>query len=311
MQYDKMKLAVGIFVLTFFISASSFLYFLLDEKGTFDKRYNYKFRAYSAESFSVGMPLKFSGFNIGVVDDIELQDDGSVILTFSVNEDNRKWIAEGSVLNVKKPLIGSAYIIIYSALGNQVLADGSTLQVHISDDINDMVAKLEPVVDKLINIISSVDKITSYMARDDSEISKTLVNIEKFSSNLAKNDALLTTVTGDEKATQSLISSLQSTSEIMKEVYKMSQDVQKITSGLDSKIVDPSSSTILELKDIMKDVKQKLDALDGTVKAVGSYDEDLGTIKEQITVGITKSNQIMDKVDAIMQNEENTEVVLP
>lgn len=311
MQYNKMKLAVGIFVLTFFISASSFLYFLLDEKGTFDKRYNYKFRAYSAESFTIGMPVKFSGFNIGVVDKIELQNDGSVILTFSVNEDNRKWVAKGSVLNVKKPLIGSAYIIIYSALGNDVLADGSTLQVHISDDINDMVAKLEPVVDKLINIISSVDKITSYMARDDSEISKTLINIEKFSSNLAKNDALLTTVTGDKEATQSLVSSLKSTSNIMKEVYKMSKDIQNITSGLDSKIVDPTSSTIKELEAIMLDIKQKLNALDSTVNTVGSFDKDLVDLKEQISVGINKSNQIMDKVDTLMQNEENQELTLP
>ena len=61
----------------------------------------------------------------------------------------------------------------------------------------------------------------------------------------------------------------------------------------------------------MKDVKQKLDALDSTVKTVGSYDSDLVELKEQISVGLAKSNQIMDKVDAIMQDNTSAEVTLP
>lgn len=304
MQYDKMKLAVGIFVITFFIGVSTFLYFLLDEKGTFDKRYSYKFKAYSAESFSVGMPLKLSGFTIGMIDEIKLQDDTSVIVTFSVDQDNRKWIAKNSVLNVKKPLIGSSYLIIYSAIGNELLEENSMLEVIVSDDINDMIAKLEPVVNKIINIIDSIDKITTYIAREDSEIRHTLENIEKFSDNLAKNDALLTTVTGDERATQSLVNSLESTAKIM-------QDIQNMTSGLKSKIIDPTSSTIKEIEIIMKDIKQKLDALDSTVKTVGGFDKDLEILKEQITAGLSKSNEMMDKIDAMLQDEKATEVILP
>ena len=311
MQYDKMKLSVGIFVLTLFLAISTFLYLLLDEKGTFDKRYNYHFNSSSASSFSIGMPLKLSGFTIGVIDDIEPKDDGTVFLTFSISQQNQKWIAEGSVLNVKKPLIGSPHIEVYSAIGNDILKAGSTMEIYMSDDINDMIAKLEPAVEKIINIISSVDKITTYIARKDSELMKTLVNVEKFSANLIKNDSLLTTVMGDKKATQSLINSIGTTSKIIEDVHKISQDIQKITSSLDSKIVDPTASTIKELQTIMKDVKQKLDALDSTVKTVGGFDKDLVQLKEQISVGIHKSNQIMDKVDAIMQDEKATEVVLP
>ncbi len=304
MQYDRMKLIVGVFVLTLFTTILISIFYLLDEKGTFDKRYKYHFQTESASSFNVGMPLKFSGFNIGVIDNIELNDDGTVFMTFYVDSKNRKWIAKDSVLMVKKPLIGSPHIEVHSTMGNKVLKEGSILTILMSDDINDMISKLEPVVDKIINIIDSIDKITTNISKEDSDLFLTLKNIEKFSRNISKSDSLLTTVTGDEKSTQNLIKTIDSISKIM-------EDINKITSTLDSTIITPTSSTIKELDLIMKDVKQKLDTLDSTVKAVGSYDKDIMQLKEQISVGITKSNQIMDKVDSMMQDDKNVEVKLP
>ncbi len=304
MPYSKMKLAVGVFVLALFIAVSMSLFFLLKEKGTFETRYSYHFSTESASSFNVGMPLKISGFAIGVIDDIALKDDGTVYMTFSVSEANKKWLRQDSVLMLNKPLIGSPHIELYSAIGNEPLAPGETLSIVLSDDINDMISKLEPAVNKMINIINSIDSITSYIARDDSELMLTLKNIEKLTSNLANNKSLLTSITGDTNSTQSLINSLNETARIMK-------DISKITSSLDSDIVDPSSSVLKELDAIMKDVKQKLDALDASVKAVGTYDTEILDLKEQISAGLQKSNQIMDKVDSLMQDEKISEVKLP
>ena len=290
MPYSKMKLAVGLFVLTFFIAFGIFSYLLLEEKGTFEKRHNYHFDTVSANSFNIGMPLKLSGFEIGVIDDIVLKDDGTVHMTFSVNEENKKWISEDSVLMVRKPLIGSPHIEVYSAIGNKPLEAGSTLVILISDDINDMISKLEPAVNSIINIINSVEKLSSKLANDDS---------------------LLTSITGDKESTLSIISSLNSTAATMKEIHIISKDISKITKSLDEDLINPSSSAIKELDVIMKDVKEKLELIDGTVKSVGSYDNELNELKEQIRVGIKKSNKIMDKLDSIISNEQNSEVPLP
>ncbi len=304
MPYSKMKLAVGLFVLVLFIAIVVSLYLLLKEKGTFDKRYSYHFSTESASSFNVGMPLKISGFNIGVIDDIALRDDATVSMTFSVSEENKKWLRQDSVLMLKKPLIGSAHIELYSAIGNPPLEVGSTLVIVLSDDINDMISKLEPVVNRMINIINSIDSITSHLARSDSELIMTLKNIEKFTASLANNKSLLTSITGDSNSTQSLINTLHESAKIMK-------DISHTTESLEPKIINPSSDAIGELGAIMKDVKQKLEALDATVKAVGSYDTEILDIKDQVAAGLQKSNQIMDKVDTLLQDKSNSEVVLP
>jgi len=311
MPYNKMRLAVGVFVLTLVVAIFTFLYLLLDEKGTFDKRYSYGFNTESASSFNVGMPLKYSGFNIGVIDKILLQDDGTVHMIFSVDENNRKWVTKDSVLMLKKPLIGSPHIELYSAIDNEILKEHSNITILLSDDINDMVSKLEPAVDRIISIINNIDTITSYLSNDNSDILLTLENIRKFSQTLTKSDSVLTTITGDENSTQSIISALNQTKEIMQELHKISSDISKVTSSLNSDIMKPTSSSIKELDAIMKDVKQKLEYLDGTVKAVGSYDKDLYDIKEQVSVGLQKSNQIIDKVDSLLQDEEKSEITLP
>ncbi len=311
MPYNKMRFAVGLFVLTLLIAIITFLYLLLDEKGTFNKRYSYGFNTESASSFNVGMPLKYSGFNIGVIDKISLQDDGTVHMIFSIDEDNRKWVTKDSILMLKKPLIGSPHIELYSAIDNELLKEGSTLTILLSDDINDMVSKLEPAVDRIISVIKNIDIITSYLSNSDSDILLTLKNIRKFSDNLTKSDSLLTTITGDENSTKNIISSLNKTKQIMQELHKISMDISKITSSLDSDIMKPTSSSLKELDTIMKDIKQKLKTLDGTVKAVGSYDNDLYDLKEQVSVGIQKSNQIIDKVDSLLQDEKESEITLP
>lgn len=304
MQYNKMKLAVGIFVIALFVSIGWFSYLILKEKGTFEKRYSFYFNTQSASSFSIGMPLRFAGFRIGVIDAIALNNDGSVKVEFSVNEENRKWISEYSMLLLQRPLIGSPHIEVYSTVGNKPLENGSHIDIIISDDINTMVSKLEPVVDKLINIITSIDKITSKLSADDSEIFEIVSNIKIFTTNLAKNDALLTTITGDKAATQSLIRSLESLANIM-------HSTDLITAKVDQDIVQPSSLAIKELHAILTDVKQKLETLDPTVQSIGALDEDLVGLKDQVAVTLQKSNQILDKVDAIMLDETKEEVELP
>jgi ABC-type transporter Mla subunit MlaD len=276
----------------------------LIKDGIFEKKFSYYFSTYSADALTVGMPVKVSGFEVGQVDTIKLLDNGTVELSFSVNEENQKWVSEDSLLMIRKPLIGSSYIILYSAIGNPILKEGSTIQTLISNDINDLVLKLEPIVLKMENIVNSVDKITTYLAKDDSELMKTVKNIEKFSETLAKNKSLLTTITGDKKATESLIKTINELPLLVNRFNNISSDVHK-------DILPLLTQFVKQLGEIAKDIESKLKTLDGVVNSVGSYDKDLISIKEQIKVGISKSNEIIQKVDTIFQDKKSEKVNLP
>jgi len=310
-SYNKIKLSVGLFVITIFIIVATLLILLLDKKGTFNKRYSYYFTADTANSFNVGMPLKFSGFNIGEIDKISLKNNGAVDMIFSVDEENIKWVSQGSILMIKKPLIGSSHIELYTALGNPPLAENSTLTLYMSDDINDMISKFEPVLEKFTSIITNIDLLTNSLSQKDSDFYYTMKNIRTITTKIANDGSILTSITGDKKSTKKLINSLDLMKDVMIEIHIIAKEVNKITASLNGDIIQPSSNTIKELELIMKDVKQKLQVLEGTVNAVGSYDKDLVELKDQISLGVAKSNQIMDKVDSIMQSESSSKVLLP
>lgn len=304
MSYDKLKVRVGIFVFILLLNFIAALIYILIEKGVFEKRYTYNFSSYSAEPFIVGMPVKVSGFKIGRLDSIVLQDNGAVNLSFSVDEQNRKWLCEGSILMVKKPLLGASYIILYSAIGNPLLKEGTVLQTIVNNDIDDLVVKLDPIVSKIGNIVDSVNKITSYLAKDDSELMKIIKNIEQFTNIIVQNKSLLTSLTGDKKATDSLIESIDKLPKIM-------NNLNSLSNGVNEEILPTLLEFIKELNLIAKDIQTKLKTLDGVVNSVGSYDKDLINIKEQVKTGILKSNQIIEKVDNLFLDEKNSKVILP
>ena len=311
MQYRKIKLIVGLFVIFSSITLVAFSYFLLKEKGLFSKSYMYNFDVESARFFSVGMPLQLSGFDIGVIEKIQLKDDGWVNIHFSVKKENLKWINKETYLMIKKPLIGSPHIEVHSKLSLEILKENSKIKMLTSNDINDMIARLEPVVAKLTNIIDDVENITNYFASRDSELFHILKNFDNFSTQLVEDKSLLTTITGDSNSTKSMISTLNETMIMMKELKKVVFDVSKISTSFDEKIIEPSSLSMQQLELILKDIKSKLDRLDSTVDSVGSYDKELLEIKEEVSIAIGKSNQILDKVDSFMQDEKSSEVILP
>ena len=304
MTYNNIKFKVGLFVLFLLINLAGVTYYILLKKGTFDKRYDYTFTSYSADSFTVGMPVKVSGFAIGRLDTIKLLDNGNVKFIFSVDKLNQKWVCEESLLMVRKPLLGSPQIILYSAIGNPVLQAGSEINSMVSNDINDLVLSLEPIILKIGNIVNSVDKITTYLSKDDSELIKIIKNIEEFTSFLAKDKSLLTSLTGDKKATDAFIETINKLPSLMNNVNKLSADLNK-------DIVPLVIELIKELNIIAQDVDQKLKSLDKVVDSVSSSDKDIINIKEQIKVGISKTNQIIEKVDNLFQSGNNEKVVLP
>ena len=293
MKYNTLKFIVGLFVITLFVLFFTFIFFLVKEKGVFEKRHTYHFQANSAEYIYVGMPLKFSGFNMGTIDNISLKDDGAVDILFSVRQTNRKWISQGSVLMISKPLLGAAYVELFTSLGTPVLEDGASLSVISNDSINDLITGLQPIITKATNVLDNVNKITTYMASDNSELMQILKNTNTFSAKLANDN------------------SLEKVSLILQDIKQITNDINKITGSLGRTIITPASSSLQELEAITKDIKHKLDRLDGTVNAIGSYDTDLVELKTQISVGIVKSNQILDKVDSLMSDKNDAEVVLP
>lgn len=311
MPYRYMKLYVGIFVLFFTLLFAGMVYLILDKKGVFEEKYTFHVYTESADAFHVGMPLLYSGFEIGQISDIELTENGKVHLMFEVKQSNHKWICEDTLLMLEKPLIGSTKIDVMSSLEYPLLKPDSIVSIIIRDDINDMITNVEPIINELETIVSSINSVTSALADEEGDLSVSMKNLRVFSERLGSNKALLTTITGEEKSAEVLRTALQDAALMTKEMRNVAEEFNAITKTLHNDVVQPSSASLKVIDAILRDIQQKLVAVDGTVKAIGSYDETILELKDEIRLGISKTNQMVEKIDALLQQKQRDEVELP
>ena len=299
-----MKVAVGIFVVIFSILFFALIYVILDKKGVFEEKRSFNFYTKSAESIHIGMPVRYSGFEIGSINNIELTEQGAVFITFDVKLEHAKWIRQNTVLRLEKPLIGSPTIDVLTSLDYPQLDSGSTLNIVIQDDINDIINKIEPVVKDLQNIVISVNTVTEKLASDDGDLFVTLHNLETYSSKLVKDGALLTTLTGDANSTATLKNTLKQAGRTVGEINAMADELHR-------NVVTPSGESMEQLNAILSDVNHKLELLESTVQALGSYDNDLIELKGDIRAGVQKTTNLIERVNTMLGEEQPREAPLP
>lgn len=311
MSYQKIKIMVGLFVISVLIGLIALSFYVLKNKGVFEEKSIYHFYAQSAESFSTGMPILLSGFQVGEIETIELTQKGLVHITFSVNETNRRWIRKEAKLLLKKPLIGSPRVELITDLTQRLLSPGETLNVSVTDDINDTIAKLEPSVKELSIIIKNISAMTQQLAGSDSPFMQSIDNISQITHKLASEKALINTLTGNQDDAAQLSGVIKQTNQLLKKLNTTTQNLNTVVQGLDQSIVQPSNLILLETQKIMQDINQKLQAIDKTVKVVGNADQDILILKDQLIKSIEKTNHMIDQVDYLLHDEDNLQVELP
>jgi ABC-type transporter Mla subunit MlaD len=311
MPYRKMKLYVGLFVSFLVVGVILLFALIMDKKGYFDDYNSYYFKTQFANNFYVGMPLNVSGFEIGDISNLILMDNGEVKVFFRVKERNQKWICKDTYLMLDKPLIGSPSISVHTTLKTDKLKNDQELEIIIRDDINDLIVKLQPILNEVEQIIHSVNIISQNFASEDGPLEKSLRNVEKLSEKLANSDALLTTVTGDANATAALNDSLIQTKEIFSDIKNLTQELNTMLKMVEDKILSPAGKSIEGVDVIFKDIEKKLKKLDGVVDTVGSYDKELLLLKKELHINLDKTHQLLDKVDAMLLDKSADTVVLP
>ena len=311
MPYHRMKLLVGIFVTLLVVSIITTFTIVLEKKGFFQDKVSFYFMSSDASNFFVGMPLNVSGFEVGTITERILMDNGDVKVIFKVSKANHKWICEDTLLMLNKPLIGSPTIKILTSLGYDKLKENSKLEIIIRDDINDIVYNLQPIIDELQEIIHSIHTITYSLSSKDGAFEKSLSNIEKLTSKLLEDDALLTSITGDADATKELTHTIYQTSEILKNLTKMTKELNNILQNVQKELVLPAGDSMKSLNAIFKDIEQKLSKLDGTVDAMGTYDKDLLRLKKELHINLDKTQELLEKVDMMLNSDNSASSELP
>ncbi|MBN1546621.1 MAG: MCE family protein [Syntrophaceae bacterium] len=299
----KREFKVGLFVLiTSFLIVFSILY-VAYKKGFFEAEHTYNLYSISGEGLTEGMPVLFSGFKIGKVTSLELDDKGVVLIKINVSERHTKWIRQKSQFTMVRPFIGTARINVYTDnLSAPPMSSDSRSEVLIVDDINELINKAQPIVAKLSETIDNIERITDNLANQSGKIDKIISNAEKITTTFSDKKSVVELVLGEEDSVRA--------------IHQSVRHLESILKNTDEQFFS-SEGTLPQLNGILKDILAKLGKLDTTVDNINRIStnaadstEDLKVLRSEIDATVAAVKSLSRKIDGILSGKEK-EIKLP
>jgi len=298
----KIEFKVGLFVVITSLLIITSVIYLAYSKGFFTREYIYTLSSKTGEDLTEGMPVLFSGYKIGRVETLELNDQGILLIKISIPEQHAKWIRSNSTFNLYKPLIGSSRLIVATEnLNSPELSPKTIPEIVVVNDINEAIKKIQPILEKVDKVATNVELITANLADPQGSVNKILSHSEKLTSNLAKKDTLLEMAVGSKESVHSVNDSLKKIRDIL-----VKTDEQ----------VYGNDGMLMLIRNILKDIIMKLEkidvALDNVVKIsadTADSTKDLKLLRAEIDATVNSIGKLVNEIDKKIPFKKEPEAI--
>ena len=210
-RFKHIEALVGAFVIGAIIAIVAAIFYFGTNIDLFDKKYSLKFESDTGTGLNKGMPAKLSGFLIGRIQKVSLDDRAKVIVHLRIDRKYSKWIRVDSVATMmQEGLIGTSIIDISVGSPNlPPLEDNQYIRFHKQDALNEIALGMRDSVDSLL---TEIYKTISYVNDPQGDIKTTLANIERLTAGFEETrrnaDRLFLTGTEDAEKAGLLIDNL-------------------------------------------------------------------------------------------------------
>lgn len=199
---DKFKLRLGLFVaggLALFVIA---IFVIGKQKNLFNPVYRLTASFYNISGLQVGNNIRFSGINVGTVDNINIINDSTVKVTLMIKKEIRQFIKKDSEVTIgSEGLIGDRLMVISQGSNESSVAqEGDELQAFEPVETDAIMASIqitagnaEVITQQLAEIMTKINNGNGTLSRliQDSTIAKnldqTILNLRQSSKGLNEN----------------------------------------------------------------------------------------------------------------------------
>lgn len=194
-RFKHLEKKIGLFVAAAVVGVLAVVFFIGADKDLFTQKYRLKFTVEKGTGFSRGMPVKLSGFRIGRINSISLNEMAMVDIEIQVGKKYQKWIKQDSVARlVKEGLVGDNIIeVSVGSPPSDVLKDGDIIKYEKTKGLEEVA---NDIADKVKPVLIEVKDIISYVNNPNGDIKQSMKNIRELTRELRssreKVDALLT-----------------------------------------------------------------------------------------------------------------------
>jgi phospholipid/cholesterol/gamma-HCH transport system substrate-binding protein len=227
------------------------------ERGVFTAKYRINFTVDKGTGYFEGMPVKLSGFKIGKIDSMSLDENAKVKVTLLISKKYNKWIRQDSkAILTKEGFIGEGVIDISVGSANKpVIGDGGVIQ-------NEKARGLEDIAEEVKPVLSEIRDIISYVNDPKGDIKQTLANLKTLSSglNATKENADKLIKNADTNISGVSSDASKTLKNIDKTVLSMNEKINPVIDKL-NRTMDNAEKTTASLKDAVEKAAPKLPPL--------------------------------------------------
>jgi len=206
MKTDKKnKTKLGVFIsigITVFILG---IYFIGEKQQLFSQTFRISGEFKDVGGLQAGSNVRFSGINVGTVDNIAIVSDSSVRVEILIDESTRKFIKKDAIASIGSDgLVGNKILIISPGVGGkEQIENNDILKTSQPVDIDEILLSLKKTIENASGITSDLSVITNNIQSGKGTIGMLLMdqslaqNFDSSILNLKQGSAGLNNLVGD------------------------------------------------------------------------------------------------------------------
>lgn len=297
-RFKNLERKIGIFIIIAVMGVviSAVLFGL--QKDFFTHTYSLRFTVDRGTGFNKGMSVKLSGFRIGRITAITLNELAMVDVSMEVDKKYQHWIRNDSTVKlVKEGLVGDSIIEVSVGTPEKpVLNEGENILYVKTKALDEMA---DEIAEKVKPVLIEVRDIIGYINNPQGDLKKTVHNMEALTRNLEKTrknvDSLLISSKSDLHVISTQTAAVLDTTDTKIKKLDLTPTLLHVNNTLDH--IDRKIPSILE----------KLDATLGNVVTVSNETKLLAEKTFPRIPGIlSQTEDVMLRTDQLLNSLQNT-----
>lgn len=171
------KTKIGIFTFIGLAVLIFAIFFIGNQKSLFSSTIKLTGVFNNVNGLQVGNNVRFAGINVGVVDGIDIQNDTSVRVTLSIENDVQKFIKKDAKMSIGSDgLMGDKLMAISPGGANttEMVKDGQQIGAVNPMDVDKIITKVTQMADDAASLINSLSQIVGKVNSGQGSIGRLL-----------------------------------------------------------------------------------------------------------------------------------------
>lgn len=277
----RTDILVGLLLLTTILLGIAAAGFALSRSDLFRRHQMIKIAADTGAGLAPGLPIMYSGFPIGRIDQITLTDNGRVEIILRIPEEEMRWIKEDTRFVFDKPLFGGGSIRVDTPNLDAPPYTGRRIkELQKPDVVSDVMAQAQPIIDMIQPILADVKAITGAFAdpANKNAVPNLLNNLQAFTQRLENGEPLIDLATGKPEISANLLT--------------VTADIAAMTGRAKEQITGDDG--------LLLTLRQNLLSLDSQLRALGPVLANVEDITANIEEGTNDLGNLRREVDNML-----------